>query len=88
VLERLSRSHASVSELAAPFHIALPSFVSHLAVLGDCGLVRSKKTAAYGPIGSFPTDRDAATRKRHEEMGFYDGWSKVLDQLVGHVKTI
>ena len=30
--------------------------------------------------------RDEATRKKHEEMGFYDGWGKTLDQLVAHVK--
>jgi uncharacterized protein YndB with AHSA1/START domain len=29
---------------------------------------------------------DAATRERHEEMGFHDGWSTVLDQLVAMVK--
>src|SRR3546814_1349809 len=44
VLERLSRSPASVSELAAPFDMALPSFVAHLRVLEGSGLVRSKKT--------------------------------------------
>jgi len=25
-------------------------------------------------------------RKKHEEMGFHDGWGTVLDQLVQHVK--
>jgi DNA-binding transcriptional ArsR family regulator len=43
VLERLSRSPASVSELAEPFDMALPSFVQHLRLLEDCGLVRSRK---------------------------------------------
>jgi uncharacterized protein YndB with AHSA1/START domain len=28
------------------------------------------------------------TRRRHEEMGFYDGWGQVLDQLVEHVKKM
>ncbi|MGH2599362.1 MAG: SRPBCC family protein [Dehalococcoidia bacterium] len=32
--------------------------------------------------------RDEATRKRHEEMDFYDGWGTVLDQLVAYVKTM
>lgn len=32
--------------------------------------------------------RDEATRQKHEEMGFYDGWGTVLDQLVEYVKTI
>ncbi|MBI3708131.1 MAG: winged helix-turn-helix transcriptional regulator, partial [Proteobacteria bacterium] len=44
VLERLGRSPASVSELAGPFDMALPSFVEHLRVLEGCGLVRSEKT--------------------------------------------
>jgi DNA-binding transcriptional ArsR family regulator len=44
VLERLSRSPASVSELAAPFEMALPSFLGHLKVLEGSGLVRSRKT--------------------------------------------
>lgn len=32
--------------------------------------------------------RDEAGRKQHEEMGFHDGWGKVLDQLVAYVKTM
>lgn len=32
--------------------------------------------------------RDEATRHRHEEMGFFDGWGRVLDQLVEHAKTM
>jgi uncharacterized protein YndB with AHSA1/START domain len=32
--------------------------------------------------------RDEAGRKRHEEMGFHDGWGKALHQLVAHVKTM
>jgi len=43
VLERLSVSPASVSELAAPYRMALPSFVEHLRVLERSGLVRSRK---------------------------------------------
>ena len=31
---------------------------------------------------------DEAARKRHAEMGFYDGWSTVLDQLVASVKQL
>jgi uncharacterized protein YndB with AHSA1/START domain len=31
--------------------------------------------------------RDAEGRKRHEDMGFLDGWGMALDQLVAHVKA-
>lgn len=43
VLERLSVGPASVSELAAPFDMQLPSFVQHLSVLEQSKLVKSKK---------------------------------------------
>jgi DNA-binding transcriptional ArsR family regulator len=49
VLERLTRGPAAVSELAQPFKMALPSFVQHLGVLENCGLVRSKKKGACAP---------------------------------------
>jgi uncharacterized protein YndB with AHSA1/START domain len=32
--------------------------------------------------------RDAEGRKRHEDMGFFEGWGKVLEQLVAYVKTM
>jgi DNA-binding transcriptional ArsR family regulator len=44
VVARLTRGDASVSELAAPFDMALPSFVQHLSILEECGVVRSTKT--------------------------------------------
>jgi DNA-binding transcriptional ArsR family regulator len=43
VLERLSSGPATVSELAAPFDMQLPSFEQHLGVLEHSRLVRSKK---------------------------------------------
>ncbi|HEU4587174.1 MAG TPA: metalloregulator ArsR/SmtB family transcription factor [Gemmatimonadales bacterium] len=43
VLERLSVGPATVSELAEPFDMQLPSFVQHLSVLERSRLVRSNK---------------------------------------------
>lgn len=43
VLEQLSVGPATVSELAAPFDMKLPSFVQHLSVLEESRLVKSKK---------------------------------------------
>jgi len=43
VLERLSAGPATVSDLAAPFDMQLPSFVQHLGVLEESRLVKSKK---------------------------------------------
>lgn len=43
VIERLVTGPATVSDLAAPHDIALPTFMRHLKVLEDSGLVRSVK---------------------------------------------
>lgn len=43
VLEHLSAGPATVSELAAPFDMKLPSFMQHLSVLEACRLVTSTK---------------------------------------------
>ncbi|CAN5258715.1 metalloregulator ArsR/SmtB family transcription factor [soil metagenome] len=43
ILERLGRSDASVSDLAAPFAMALPSFLKHVRLLEETGLIRSRK---------------------------------------------
>jgi DNA-binding transcriptional ArsR family regulator len=43
VVSRLGTGAASVKELAAPFAMALPSFMKHLGVLERSGLIRSRK---------------------------------------------
>jgi DNA-binding transcriptional ArsR family regulator len=44
IVERLSSSPASVSELAAPFRMSLPAIHQHLQVLRNAGLVHTVKT--------------------------------------------
>jgi DNA-binding transcriptional ArsR family regulator len=43
VVERLSSGPASVSDLAAPFDMAGPSFLKHLKVLEEAGIAESEK---------------------------------------------
>ena len=43
VFERLCRGPAGATELAEPFDMALPSFMQHLGVLEEAGLVHSRK---------------------------------------------
>lgn len=44
VLDRLADGPASVSDLAAPHAMALPSFAKHIAMLEGAGLIRTTKT--------------------------------------------
>ncbi len=43
VVQRLGRGPAAVSELARPFDMALPSFMKHVGILEETGLIRSRK---------------------------------------------
>ncbi|SLN51601.1 ArsR/SmtB family transcription factor [Pseudooctadecabacter jejudonensis] len=43
IIERLVTGPATVSDLAAPHDMALPTLMRHLKVLETCGLVRSVK---------------------------------------------
>ena len=78
VLERLSRSPASVSELAAPFPIALPSFLQHMTVLEGSGLVRSKKNGRVRTYQIVPRRLRLAENWLARQR---DLWERRLDQL-------
>ena len=43
VLGRLGRGPASISDLAQPFDMALPSFMKHIRMLEGTGLIRTNK---------------------------------------------
>ena len=78
MVDRVCTGPASVSELAAPFDMALPSFVEHLRVLEGCGLVRSRKS------GRVRTYQIAAERLQLAESWLAQQrarWERRLDQL-------
>lgn len=43
LVERLAKAPGTVSELATPFDMALPSFLQHLGVLEDAGIIATQK---------------------------------------------
>jgi DNA-binding transcriptional ArsR family regulator len=51
VLQRLSRGPASISELAEPFDMALPSFMKHIRLLEDSGCIRTRKEGRVRTCG-------------------------------------
>jgi DNA-binding transcriptional ArsR family regulator len=85
VLEHLSVGPATVSELAAPFDMKLPSFVQHLSVLERSRLVKSKKrgrvrTYEIAPE-RFKVAEDWLTARRQM-------WEARLDQFDHYVKQL
>jgi DNA-binding transcriptional ArsR family regulator len=85
VLEQLSVGPATVSELAAPFDMKLPSFVQHLSVLERSRLVKSRKrgrvrTYEIAP-DRFKVVEDWLTARRQL-------WEARLDRFEHYVKQL
>ncbi|KAB2884978.1 MAG: helix-turn-helix transcriptional regulator [Albidovulum sp.] len=85
ILERLARGPATVTELAVPFEMALPSFLGHVQRLEAAGLVTTAKTGrirtvtlvpgAFTPVRSWLDDQRAL-------------WEGRLDRLDAYVQTL
>ena len=85
VLELLSVGPATVSDLAAPFDMQLPSFVQHLSVLERSRLVSSRKqgrvrTYEIAPA-RFKVADDWLAERRHL-------WEARLDRFDHYVKKL
>ena len=78
ILARLALGPASVSELAAPHDMALPSFLAHLRKLEDAGLVVTSKTGRIRTCALLP-DAFAPARGWLEEQ--CDAWEGRLDRF-------
>lgn len=85
VLERLSRGPAAVSELSQPFHMALPSFLQHLGVLEECGLVKSRKSGRVRTYQLTPQPLKAAEGWLERQRGI---WNRRLDQLDSYLADL
>ncbi|UJR84757.1 ArsR/SmtB family transcription factor [Sandaracinus amylolyticus] len=78
MVERLSRGPASVTELAAPLTMALPSVLKHLKVLEDGGVVRSEKT---GRVRTYRLQPDALAAIDRWVAQRRDAWNACFDRL-------
>jgi DNA-binding transcriptional ArsR family regulator len=85
VLERLTSRPASVSELAAPYKMALPSFVEHLKVLETSGLVRSHKA---GRVRTYELAADQL-KLAEDWLGRQRNlWTRRLDRFDAYVMSL
>jgi len=81
IVERLSRGPVSVSDLARPLPMSLPSVMQHLAVLESSGLVTSRKVGrirtcriepqALGQAQIWIDARRAEWERRFDRLGDY-----------------
>jgi DNA-binding transcriptional ArsR family regulator len=85
VVELLGCRGATTSELARPFKMALPSFVQHMRVLEECGLVRSVKQGRVRRFELVAEPLDHAQNWISEQRAL---WQRRLDQFDAYVKVL
>ena len=86
VLGRLARGDATISELAKPFDMALPSFLKHIGVLEKSRLIVSRKS---GRVRTCELDREsiiAAERWFGEQHLLWQTRYSNLDSLLASMK--
>lgn len=76
-----------MSELAKPFDMALPSFLQHLRVLEESGLVRSQKSGRVRTYQVAPEQLRAAESWLAEQRALWEERLDRLDEYVRHMKA-
>jgi DNA-binding transcriptional ArsR family regulator len=86
VIRRLGRGPASVSELARPHEITLPSFMKHVRTLERCGLIRSTKS---GRVRTCTLNRERLTIVDDwlaDQRALWESRTDRLEHLVTHLE--
>lgn len=84
MVERLCRGPASVSELAGPLTMSLPSVMQHLQVLELSGLVQSKK---IGRVRTCTIDRRVLSQAEQWISDRRALWERRLDALEEYLEN-
>lgn len=87
VMERLARGPATVTELASPFDMALPSFVRHLKVLEEARLVSSTKEGRVRTVTLIPDEVSAATDWLTRQRRVWEARLDRFDRYAGALKS-
>jgi len=78
VLELLGKGDASVKELASHFTHALPSFMQHLKILEECGLIKTQKRGRVRTCSLEAEKLDVVEQWIAQQHAM---WESRLDQL-------
>lgn len=85
MIERLGRGPASVSELAKPLPMSLPSVLQHLGVLEMAGLVRTEKV---GRVRTCTMEAGALSQAEQWINDRRQEWERRLDRLGTYLNTL
>jgi DNA-binding transcriptional ArsR family regulator len=86
VLEQLGRADASITDLAATFHMTLTGMKKHVGVLERAGLVATEKVGRVRncKLGLRRLEEEAAWIERYRQL--WDARFDELDQVVEELK--
>ncbi|WP_457581902.1 ArsR/SmtB family transcription factor [Ensifer canadensis] len=82
VLARLGRGPASISDLAKPFDMALPSFMKHIHFLEGSGLIRTEKQGRVRTCTIEKSRFAAIEAWMSEQRALWEGRTDRLEQFV------
>ena len=86
VLGRLGTGPASVSELAKPFEMALPSFMKHIRFLEGSGLIRTRKEGRIRTCEIENKRLAAVEGWLLEQRALWEGRADRLEQFVTKIQ--
>ncbi|WP_432540760.1 ArsR/SmtB family transcription factor [Kineococcus sp. SYSU DK002] len=82
VIQRLGRGPATVSELAEPFPITLPSFLKHVRVLEASGLIRTTKSGRVRTCTLRPEELEPVAEWLAAQRDLWRGRTDRLEALL------
>lgn len=85
IVSRLCEGPASVGELSQPFDMALPSFLKHVRILEESGLVSSEKV---GRSRICTVEQSALRTAEGWLREHISVWETRLDRLEAHVRLM
>lgn len=85
IVSVLGQGPASVSALAAPFEMALPSFMKHLSVLERSGVIRSNKVGRVRTCEIRPKALSQAERWMAEQHAL---WQSRTDRMAAFAEAL
>jgi len=85
ILARLADGEATVTEIAEPFPVSLPSISKHLKVLERAGLITRGRAAQYRPcrIEARPLGEAAGWLENYRLL-----WEGSFDRLEDHLRQV
>ncbi|MEZ4697522.1 MAG: metalloregulator ArsR/SmtB family transcription factor [Rhodothermales bacterium] len=83
IVEMLSRSDATVNELAAPFEMSLQAVAKHVRILQEAGIIKKKK---IGRSHHCSLNRSALNDARDWMAALEKEWMQRLDRLDDFLK--